>query len=105
MLPFRDKTIHHFFFLFLSKTVGVSVVGHVITQLDFYQVETQVRFLKVSARMLTLMTSTELGFPEGITCESGEETSLRSSTWSLRVGFGEATMGGGWGNRRKGSSP
>lgn len=105
MLPFRDETIHHFFSLFLSKTVGVSVVGHVITQLDFYQVETQVRFLKVSVRVLTLITSTELGFPEGITCEGGEEPSLRSSTWSLRVGFGEATLGGGWGKRRKGWSP
>ena len=69
-------------FFFLSKTVGVSVVGHVITQLDFYQLETQVKFLKkVSIRVL--MTSTELEFPEGITCEGGEETSSRSSMWSL----------------------
>ena len=60
----------------------MSVVGHVITQLDFYQLETQVKFLKkVSIRVL--MTSTELEFPEGITCEGGEETSSRSSTWSL----------------------
>lgn len=84
----------------------MSVVGHVITQLDFYQVETQVKFLKkVSTRVLMLMTSTELGFPEGITCEGGEETSLRSSMWSLCVGFGEATLGGGWEKRRKGWTP
>ena len=80
------------------------VVGHVITQLDFYQLETQVKFLKkVSIRVF--MTSTELGFPEGITCEGGEETSLRSSTWSLCVGFQEATLGSGWEKRRKGWTP
>lgn len=84
----------------------MSVVGHVITQLDFYQVETQVKFLKkVSTRVLMLTTSTELGFPEGITCEGGEENSLRSSTWSLCIGFGEVALGGGWEKRRKGCTP
>lgn len=52
-----------------------------------------------------LMTSTELGFPENITCEGGEETSLRSSTWSLCIGFWEATLGGGWEKREERLDP